>query len=426
MPFATRSPNTKSFRSAVAGFAMAVALVGGVSAGSTALTAQAVAAQDLPDPSEGFAEVYGPVVPLVQPESQDFNAARAQIPALVAAIENNRDRDLAGNIILNIGTGLDDRQLQRQGLMLRLEGGMVPAEQVGLFTWFVGSLSFEFEDWATSREYLMRVREMGYVPDQGNPVLLIANTYLEEENPQASVAYLMSEVEAADAAGTPINENWLLNALQTSYDYELTDSALAAGVILLRDFPSERNWRNTLQIVSQLHDFETDERVDLYRLMYIRNTLDERQDTTRFIEDLDPRVMSNEVQRILARGLETGAFTSSDPYYTEVRGIVETRAPQDRSGIGTIVSEGRNGDALDALGAGDVLLSLEDYAQAEQLYALALERGFDANTANTRIGIAQAQQGNYAAALETFALVSGNRTPIARMWTAYATQMMGS
>ena len=71
-----------------------------------------------------------------------------------------------------------------------------------------------------------------------------------------------------------------------------------------------------------------------------------------------------------------------------------------------------------------MLYSLSDFAQAETMYKLALERGYDANTANTRIGITQVEQGNHAAAVETFGLVTGERAPVARMWIAYARQQM--
>ena len=107
-----------------------------------------------------------------------------------------------------------------------------------------------------------------------------------------------------------------------------------------------------------------------------------------------------------------------------MKGIADTRAPQDRNGIEGLVSDGQSGDAVDALSAGDVLYSLGDFARAENMYRMAMEKGADANLANTRIGIAQAEQGNYAAAVDTFGMVEGVRSPIARMWAAYASSMM--
>ena len=48
--------------------------------------------------------------------------------------------------------------------------------------------------------------------------------------------------------------------------------------------------------------------------------------------------------------------------------------------------------------------------------------GIDQNVALTRLGIAQVGVGDYAAAQETFAKVQGVRSPIAKLWGAYAKQ----
>jgi hypothetical protein len=55
------------------------------------------------------------------------------------------------------------------------------------------------------------------------------------------------------------------------------------------------------------------------------------------------------------------------------------------------------------------------------MFALALQKGgVDRDQTLTRLGIAQVQQGKNAEAKGTFAQVSGTRTAVARMWTAYA------
>ena len=70
--------------------------------------------------------------------------------------------------------------------------------------------------------------------------------------------------------------------------------------------------------------------------------------------------------------------------------------------------------------AGDVYLSLGSWAEAEEMYALALQKGgVDRDRTLTRLGIAQAQQGKKAEAKATFAQVGGARVPVARMWSAF-------
>ncbi len=416
-----RSTRRKTVRSAVASFALAIALAGGAAVGSTAFTSEAAYAQN----SRGFAEVYQPLAEMVNATPPNFEGARAAIPQMIAAIENPNDRQLAGNLILNIGNNMSDPALQRQGLEMMLESGLVPVEQQGQFHWFVGSLAFQDDDYAAAREQFEITKSMGYSPEGSDLTVLIGETYMREDNATAAVQYLTGAVAEAEASGTPVPQDWILNALQASYDYDLTDQALNLAEKLIQHHPTQRNWENALRILNQLYELPDDARVDLARLMRLNNAMVDRSEYVRYIEDLDPRVMSNEVQMVLAMGLDNGVFEADDPYYVEVKGIADQRAPQDRNGIDRIVADGQSGDALDALGAGDVLYSLSDFAQAETMYKLALERGYDADTANTRIGITQTEQGNYAAAIETFGLVNGQRAPVARMWVAYAQQQMG-
>ncbi|WP_120078610.1 tetratricopeptide repeat protein [Aurantiacibacter odishensis] len=418
---AFRTTRNKSIRGTVAGFALAIALAGGVSMGSAAVTSEAAQAQDN---SRGFVEAYQPVAAMVQGETPDVAGARAAIPTLIAAIETPADRNVAGNLILNIGNQLSEPALQRQGLELMLESGLVAPEQVGQFNWFVGSLAFNAGDYAAARTALQAAVAAGYSDPEADATALVAESYAREDNYEAAYNTVMEAVAAAEAAGTTPREGWLLSTLQRTYNNDMREEALTTSEALVRHHANQTNWVNTLQVVNALYELDPEVRVDLYRLMRSTDALTQRQEFVRYIEDLDPRVMSNEVQDVLALGMTAGVFDSADPYYTEVKGIVDTRAPQDRSGIEGIVSDGESGDSLDAMSAGDVLYSLDDFARAEGMYRMALEKGADANTANTRIGIAQVEQGNYAAALETFGMVDGNRAPVARMWAAYAASMM--
>jgi tetratricopeptide (TPR) repeat protein len=130
--------------------------------------------------------------------------------------------------------------------------------------------------------------------------------------------------------------------------------------------------------------------------------------------------MGGEVLRVLQAGLAADEFTADDPYYVEVLAIAQPRAAEDRRLVATYVREGEGGDARDALAIGDVFYSMEDYAQAAHFYQLAVERGLDSGTANTRLGIALTKAGDYAAAREAFAQVTCIREATARLWSVYA------
>ena len=405
-------------------FALAIALASGGVVATAAVPATA-AAQEEVEASSGFTTVLNQVVPLIQGESQDFPAAQAMIPQLTGAIENNRDREIAGRVLLAIGNGVDDRQLQRRGIAMRLESGLAEADQIGVLNWYAGNFALEVDDYAASRHYLTAALQAGYVPEQTDLVNLIARTYMEEGNDRGSYDFLTGAIAEADAAGNPVPEAWLRNTLQFVYEEDMLPETTANILRLIRDYPGERSWSDGLRIMGQMLDASDDARVDLYRLMAIKGALVDRPYMTDYIETIDPRLMANEVLDVLRIGLEQEAFsTSGDAYFDEVNGIANTRASADRRGIGQIISEGRNGDGLDAKNAGDVLYSLDDYAQAVEFYTLARDRGFDADTVNTLIGINETMLGNYDAALASFAAVGGERAPIAALWTAHVEELL--
>ena len=139
------------------------------------------------------------------------------------------------------------------------------------------------------------------------------------------------------------------------------------------------------------------------------------------IQAADPRIMANEVARVLEAGVQKGVFAPGDEYYEEVKRVVDQRAPADRAEAPTMAAEARSsGQPRDAQNAGDVFLSLGEFAQAEEMFKLAMDNGgTNRDQLLTRIGIAQVRQGKLAEAKATFGQVSGARAPVARMWTAY-------
>jgi tetratricopeptide (TPR) repeat protein len=416
-------------RTAVRGFGsaftMAIALAGGAAVVTAATTVPAAAQRssrsNAPQTqnSEAFVTAFQPVADIVNAEGGDLAAARAQVPALVAAISTPDDRNAAGNLILMIGNKLKDAQLQRQGLELMVASGKTDPAQLGQFQYFIGSLAYDAKDWAAARTALQAAIAAGYTQDDPEP--MIAETYFGEGQAAQGLTFLKTLADKKVAAGQPIPESWLTRALQVSYQARLADQATEWSARLVAQSPSQTNWQRALQVVNSLHEFDPQSQLDLLRLMLATNALSERVEFVSYIEAADPRVMSNEVARVLDAGLQAGVFTAGEQYYGEIKRIVDQRAPEDRRDAPGLATEARSAASGGAAqNAGDVFLSLGSWAEAEEMYALALQKSVpDRDRALTRLGIAQAQQGKKAEAKATFAQVGGSRVPVARMWTAF-------
>lgn len=418
-----RHPGVRGFGSALA---LAIALAGGAAMVTAAISEPAAAQRSgrnsapKTENSEAFVKAYDPVAAIVTAEAGDFAAAKPQVPGLVAAIETPDDRNAAGNLILTLGNKLKDPQLQRQGLELMVASGKADPAQLGQFQFFIGSLAYDARDWAAARAALQAAVAAGYT--ETNPDTMIAETYFGENQAAQGLDYLKGVIEKQLAAGQQVPEAWYVRGLKVAYDARLTDKATEWSAMLVASAPNQTNWQRALQVVGSMHQLDPQARLDLLRLMLATNSLSDRREYEDYIEAADPRIMANEVGRVLDAGVQAGVFSSGDQYYTEVKTIVDQRAAQDRRDAPGLATEARSAATGSAAhNAGEVFLSLGSWAEAEEMYALALQKGgVDRDRTLTRLGIAQAQQGKKAEAKATLEQVSGARAAVARMWTAFA------
>jgi hypothetical protein len=297
--------------------------------------------------------------------------------------------------------------------------GKADPSQLGQFHFFIGGLAYDARDWAAARAALQAAMAAGHT--QGDPEAMIAETYFGEGQAAPGLDYLAGVVDRRAAAGQPVPEGWIVRGLQVSYQAQLAEQAVDWSERLVARNPNQINWQRALQVVNALAELDPQAQLDLLRLMRATDALKERSEFVSYIEAADPRIMANEVAKVLDAGVQAGVFTAGEEYYADVKRVVDERAAQDREDAPGLASEARtaaSGNA--ALNAGDVSLSLDSWAEAEEMYALALQKGVtDRDRALTRLGIAQAQQGKNAEARATFEQVAGARLPVAQMWTAY-------
>ncbi|MFC3096459.1 hypothetical protein [Alteraurantiacibacter palmitatis] len=403
----------KGLASAVA---MAVALAGGTMAVSSALVAPA-AAQSY---SRNFVSVYQPVANVVNAEGGDIASVAGQFPAIVAASVSADEQLATGSLLLQAGIKASNPAWQRQGLEMQVNSGKLAPETAAEFNYFIGRLAFDARDYAGARASLARATAAGYsAPDIEG---IIADTYYQSGDVPAGLAYVRQQVAANAAAGRSTPEPLLLRALQAAYTARLNAESIDASEMLVKAHPTRDNWLRALQVALSIGDFDEGARLDLLRLMRVTNTLTERGEYITYIETADPRIMSNELDGVLTAAADAGLISRSDEYYEEVRTIIASRMAGDRADAPDLVADARRAaTGRDALAAGDVLYSLSDYAGAEEMYALAIQKGgVDTNTVLTRLGMMQAWQGKAADAQATLSQVTGERAIVARMWAAYA------
>nr|WP_161593779.1 hypothetical protein [Parerythrobacter lutipelagi] len=414
----------KPARHAGSNIAYAIALATGVAVGAVGISAPAYAQkQQKPKNSKGFITAYSPVLELSKAEAPDEAALRAGIETMVAAIENEDDRYAAGAFINNVGVTLQDTSVQQRGISLMIDSGKVPPEQLGKFYYTVGQLAYNNDDFGASREALMQAAAINYTDSDVIPI--IADTYFQEDRYEEGVAYYKGAITERQAAGQTPPKEWLTRALATAYNNDLAIPAIEFAAMQARFYPSATAWRDAINIQRNLVLLEGPELLDLMRLADRAGTMEGNRDYLEYADAADVLRAPGEVKRILDKGIAAGAVNRSEPAISDALSAASSRIEGDKADLPELEAEalGASSTAALTLSAADAFLSYGSYDKAEALYQAALQKpGVNASAANMRLGIAQLELGKVEEAKVSFGKVTGQRKPIATLWTVYADQ----
>jgi hypothetical protein len=347
-----------------------------------------------------------------------LTAEKGQLDAAFAAVTNADDRLLAGQLGLSLGNLAIDKPLQRRGLTAMIESGKLPAADIAKYQFYVGGLAFDTKDYAGARSAFQAAIAGGYTENgiEG----LLAEAYINDNQPLEGLKILQS---AAAKQGSAAPEDLLRRGVVIAYKSKLAAEAASFGSQLVAGYPTNENWALTVAVVRDLNKFQSQEQIDLLRIMERTKSFAEARDYVEYIQAADPRRLPGEVLKIVNLGLASGKLSATDVFVTDAKSTSSGRIAADRASLVGLERDARAGSASAAtvMAAGDAFLSYDDAAKAESLYQIAVSKpGVDMARVLTRLGIAQADLGKYADAEATFAKVTGERAAIAQLWAAYA------
>jgi tetratricopeptide (TPR) repeat protein len=401
---------------------MAIVFSGAATVGTMVLSTPALAQGQNQTLTKDFEKVYQPFADAVN-TTGDLAGARTQVPGLVAAVKTDYDRFFAGNIILQLGAKASDQALQKQGMELMLASGRA-GENAGLLHYFLGGFAYDAQDFEGARKQLQEAIGAGFAgnfAEKQDPWGLIAESYFKEARYKEGFDFLRQTIDQRSAAGQEVREAWLERPLAIAYQQKMPDEAVAWSALLVSRAPTKDNWTKALQVVAALNMTDKQAQLDLLRLMALTDSMSQREEYETYIEVADPRIMANEVGRVLAAGKSAGVFSDGDPFYSSTKEVVDARAPEESADAAQYAADAASAaNGKPAQNAGELYLALQDYPKAEEMLQLALTKGgVDRDVVLTRLGIAQVQQGKLEDAKATFGQISGARATVARLWTAY-------
>ena len=354
-----------------------------------------------------------------------LTAEKAQLEGAYAAIANQDDRLMAGNLALSLGQLAKDGTILRRALSTMLESGKVaPAEQPKL-NFYLGNLAFDAKDYATARSALTAAVGGGYHDNDADA--LLADAYILDKQVPQGLAMMRQQIEAGKASGKPAGQNVMRRALSVAYNNKLYSEAAFFSAALAETYPSAINWNAAIAIARDLGKFQPQETLDLMRLMERTNSFLEERDYIEYIQAADARRSPGEVLKVIGLGTSAGKLKAGDLFVAESRTIANGRLAADKATLPAFERDARSGNATaaTAMAAADAFLSYEDFAKAAELYRIAEAKpGADKDRANTRLGIAQLGLGQTAEARASFAKVGGARKEMAQLWAIHAASLV--
>lgn len=414
---------------------LSAALLTGVALGAVATPAVAAekkAAASKNAYSKGFIAVAAPVQAKIaaleaakakgaagQAEFDAAAAGAAQMEAAAeAAVANGDDKLAAGQFAVNLGALLNDVPMRQRGARLILDSGKLDPAKVSDFQFYLGNFAYANKDYATAAAALQTAVNAGYPNAEAGE--LMVDAYAKAGQPGQGLAALKKAVDAKRAAGQPVPASWLKRANVVAYNAKLANESVDWALTQVELQPNAFNWLGSSQLIRRFSNYGPNETIDLFRLMWRSGAFDNDpkflgNEYKEYVEAADPRRLPGETIAVIDKARGSGLL--KDQWATDMRALASGRIAADRASLPGAPAAASNGVTL--LSNGDAWLNYGDSAKAEAFFAAALAKGgVDKDRALTRLGIAQYDQGKYAAARAAFKQIGGARAPLARLWLA--------
>ncbi|MDQ0250792.1 putative Zn-dependent protease [Sphingomonas kyeonggiensis] len=403
-------------------FASKLALAAVLSLGTTALTVAPAAAQKKDDKkadpnalkvSDEFRKPAAVAEAAVK--AKDWATAEPSIVTAEAAAKNDDEKYYAAWLRLQLELSRGNENAQIPALQILSVNPRTAPDAKNAYNarlnFLLGKAAASQKKHAEVITYMAKARELG--EKNLDIPLMMANAYAATGKNVEAAAEARNAIEAAKATGQKAPEAWYQFAIpkaiatgnrETSYDW------LA---YYLKDYPTVKNWRWAIEVLGQgakgADRAGKIERIDLYRLRRITNSLADRGDYADYAYAAQSSGLPWEAISVIEEGRKNGKLPTTDPDGNRTFTAAQAGVKSSPS-LATLASQGGVGNA-------DALLAAGDNENALKLYDAALAKGGDANEINLHRGIALQRLGRKDEAKTAFqAVKTGPFVNVALLW----------
>ena len=348
-------------------------------------------------------------------QKKNWNGALAKIKEAQAvqprtAYDEYKINELLWYVYLQQGRNADAARLLEQ----QIASSQMPAGEKVQRTKTLAQLQFRAGSYGKAIQSANQYLKSS--PNDKEMQLLVAQGYFQQKDYKNAAA---TAERLAKGAGKPSED--LLQIMQRSY-YELKDTDGTARTLesLLKYYPSPDTWDRLLDgyIEQTNHDHEL---IALYRLSEDVGALRKPNQYVDMTQALVVGGFAIEGQRVLEKGIASGAFSAEDQSRAQrTLDTAKRRADEERkalAGADQALAAAKTGDA--AYEVGKLYFSTGNYAKATTAFQKAVTLGglSDADAAQAELGMALARQGKKADAVKAFDAVKDPKfAEISRLW----------
>ena len=363
----------------------------------------------------------------------------AQDSALAAARTAARGpagRYAAASYQFQIGRARGDMAMQTQAVDALVESGLAtPEELPGLLSFQAGralaARNAEQTDRLLARLVQMQPNNPAVLVDYGQftaSQLIRVRPAAAERIRGNAITLFRRALAANEAAGRPSPEGWHLRALALAYDgtrppvanMTFAPAAIALARALVAAYPSPTNWRDALLVYRDLAP-DPALALDIGRLMRASQALSGERDYMEFADSLAQANLVGEAKAVIDEGVTRNMVETSRLPPRLAPRIAARAVAADRAALAGLRARAQAGTVGGpARAAADNYFAYGQYAEAAELYRLALQKGGeDASLVNLRLGAALALAGRRPEAEAALRTVTGPRADLAGFWLAW-------
>lgn len=363
-------------------------------------------------------EENGAIQPLFQAvQAHDWAGANAALPAAQAGAQSAYARYVVGQLILEIGRGTQNPQVQSQAVDAMLASGGAPADVVPQLLAAQTGFALQARNFAAAEAPLTRLVELS--PNDVDRIAQLAAVKVQlNKRPEALTLYRRA-IQLGEANGGHAPETLYRQSLAIAYEARTTAPALELARTLVTHYPTPENWRSALGVYRDLAGESSGAELDVGRLLRAAGVLTSERDYYVYAEAANRAGLPGEVKAVLDEGFGRNIFQNAGAQARQLLTAATAQVGEDRASLARLrtqalaAAEGRV-----ARRTGDAFYGYGQYAEAAELYRAALQKGGeDAGLVNVRLGSALAMAGRRAEAEAAFrAVTSGDRVELARFW----------